>query len=257
MFARINWRHFDWPLLVVVLALCGVSVAMIFSATHNSPTLAEYWLLQVQFVGIGLVALFLVAMFDYRQLSLLAVPAFIVFIVSLVVVFFFGDTQGSGSQSWISVGGRLVQPTEAGKFLIIIFLSWYLSWFRDSMHKLPYLLMALFLLFTPLILVYIQPDFGMTITYAFLGGALIMVSGVRYRHLAILGAMALLVVPLLAPRCKATCWRASASSCPPTTPPVRSARRSWVSCVQFSTACPASASSRRPTPPPPTMSSRR
>jgi rod shape determining protein RodA len=66
------------------------------------------------------------------------------------------------------------------------------------MHKLPYLLMALILLFTPLILVYIQPDFGMTITYAFLGGALIMVAGVRYRHLAILGALALLAVPLLA-----------------------------------------------------------
>lgn len=198
MFARINWRHFDWLLLVVVLALCGISVAMIYSATHNSPTLMDYWLLQVQFVGIGLVALFVVAMFDYRQLSLLAVPAFIAFIISLIAVFFFGDTQGSGSQSWISIGGRLVQPTEAGKFLIIIFLSWYLSWFRDSMHKLPYLLMALILLFTPLILVYIQPDFGMTITYAFLGGALIMVAGVRYRHLAILGAMALLAVPLLA-----------------------------------------------------------
>lgn len=198
MFARINWRHFDWLLLFVVLVLCGVSVAMIYSATHNSPDLAGNWLLQVQFVGFGLVALFAVAMFDYRQLSLLAVPSFILFLISLVVVYFFGDTQGSGSQSWISVGGRLVQPTEAGKFLIIIFLSWYLSWFRDSMHKLPYLLIVLILLFTPLILVYIQPDFGMTITYAFLGGALILVSGVRYRHLAILAAMALLVVPLLA-----------------------------------------------------------
>jgi len=198
MFARINWRHFDWPLLTVVLVLCGVSVAMIYSATHNSPDLSGYWLLQVQFVGIGLAALFVVAVFDYRQLSLLAVPAFILFLISLVAVYFFGDTQGSGSQSWISIGGRLVQPTEAGKFLIIIFLSWYLSWFHDKMHRLPYLLMALILLFTPLILVYIQPDFGMTITYAFLGGALIMVAGVRYRHLAILAATALLIVPLLA-----------------------------------------------------------
>jgi len=198
MFARISWRHFDWLLLFVVLVLCGVSVAMIYSATHNSPDLTDYWLLQVNFIAIGLVALFVVAMFDYRQLSLLAVPSFILFIILLVAVYFLGDAQGSGSQSWISISGRLVQPTEAGKFMIIIFLSWYLSWFRDSMHKFPYLVMALVLLFTPLILVYIQPDFGMTITYAFLGGALILVSGVRYRHLAILAATALLVVPLLA-----------------------------------------------------------
>lgn len=197
MFARINWRHFDWLLFFVVLVLCSISIAVIYSATRNSPDLVDYWQRQVNFVGIGLVALFVVAMLDYRQLSLLAVPSFLIFIVLLVVVYFFGDAQG-GSKSWINVGGTLVQPTEAGKFLIIIFLAWYLSWFRDSMHKLPYLLMALVLLLAPLILVYIQPDFGMTITYAFMGGVLILAAGVRYRHLALLGAGALLAIPLFA-----------------------------------------------------------
>jgi rod shape determining protein RodA len=197
MFARINWRHFDWLLLFVVLILCGVSVAIIYSATRNSPDLVDYWQRQVNFIGIGLVALFFVAMLDYRQLSLLAVPAFLAFIISLVVVYFFGDAQG-GSRSWIGIGGTLVQPTESGKFLLIIFLAWYLSWFRDSMHKFPYLLAALVFLLGPLILVYIQPDFGMTITYAFMGGVLILAAGVRYRHLAILGASALALIPLFA-----------------------------------------------------------
>jgi rod shape determining protein RodA len=113
------------------------------------------------------------------------------------VVYFFGDAQG-GSRSWIGIGGTLVQPTESGKFLLIIFLAWYLSWFRDSMHKFPYLLAALVFLLGPLILVYIQPDFGMTITYAFMGGVLILAAGVRYRHLAILGASALALIPLFA-----------------------------------------------------------
>ena len=99
----------------------------------------------------------------------------------------FGEAQG-GSKSWINVAGTLVQPTEAGKFLVIIFLSWYLSWFQDRMGRLPYLVAILVLLGAPLVLVFIQPDFGMTITYAFLGGALILVAGVRYRHLAMLVA---------------------------------------------------------------------
>ena len=38
----------------------------------------------------------------------------------------------------------------------------------------------------------------MTITYAFLGGALILVAGVRYRHLVMLAAVVLLALPLLA-----------------------------------------------------------
>lgn len=197
MFTRINWRHFDWPLLLVVLLLSAIGVAMIYSATRNSLDLVDYWQRQVNFILIGLGVLFFVAMLDYRQLSLLAIPAFLAFVVSLVVVYFVGEAQG-GSRSWINVGGTLVQPTEAGKFLLIIFLAWYLSWFREGLHRLPYLLVALSFLLAPLVLVYIQPDLGMTITYAFMGGVLILAAGVRYRHLALLSGGALLALPFFA-----------------------------------------------------------
>uniref|UniRef100_A0A7C1JXZ4 Rod shape-determining protein RodA n=1 Tax=Caldilinea aerophila TaxID=133453 RepID=A0A7C1JXZ4_9CHLR len=197
MFTRINWRHFDWPLLLVVLLLSAIGVAVIYSATRNSPDLVDYWQRQVNFILIGLGVLFFVAMLDYRQLSLLAIPAFLTFVASLVVVYFVGEAQG-GSRSWINVGGTLVQPTEAGKFLLIIFLAWYLSWFKEGLHRLPYLLMALLFLLAPLVLVYIQPDFGMAITYAFMGGVLILAAGVRYRHLALLVGGALLALPFFA-----------------------------------------------------------
>jgi rod shape determining protein RodA len=198
MLTRLNWRHFDWLLLGVVLFLCSVSVAMIYSATHNQEGLTDYWLRQITFTGFGLAALFVVTVVDYRQLALVAVPGFLLLLVALVLVYFLGDTQGSGSQSWINVGGTLIQPTEAGKFLLIIFLAWYLSWFHERMHRLPYLLGVLLLLIVPLLLVYIQPDFGMTITYVFLGGALILVAGVRYRHVMMFGLALLVALPLLA-----------------------------------------------------------
>jgi rod shape determining protein RodA len=196
MFQNLNWKQFDWLLLAIVLALCVLSFAMIYSATMNTE-LTDLWVRQVGFVGAGIVAVFLVAAVDYRQLSVFAVPAFLLFLASLVIVFLFGEAQG-GSKSWISIAGTLVQPTEAGKFLLIVFLAWYLSWFQDRMGRLPYLIAVLVLLAAPLVLVFIQPDFGMTITYAFLGGALILVAGVRYQHLLMLMAAALLALPLLA-----------------------------------------------------------
>ena len=197
MFQRLNWKLFDWPLFVVVMLLCGVSIAMIYSATATTPDLSDYWIRQINFTLIGLVSLFVVAVIDYRQLSLLAMPAFVFFVLSLVVVLIFGTAQG-GSLSWFDVGGTLVQPTEPGKFLYIIFLAWYLSTFRERMTRLPYLLIALFLVGAPLALIYIQPDFGMTITYAFLGAALILVAGVRFRHLAMLALAALAAIPIFA-----------------------------------------------------------
>jgi rod shape determining protein RodA len=196
MLERSLWRNFDWWLLAAVLALCGVGVAMIYSATFNTIDLADYWLRQVVFLVMGLVALFVVAIFDYRQLELLAVPGFLIFVGLLVVVAAVGTTQG-GAKSWLNVGGTLVQPTEAGKFLLIIFLAWYLSWFHDSMGKLQYLLLALVLLFAPLILVFVQPDFGMAVTYAFIGGVLILVGGIRSWQVLLMLAGVLAAVPFL------------------------------------------------------------
>ena len=140
-------------------------------------------------------ALLLIAAFDYRHLELLAPPAFIIFVGLLVVVNLLGDTQGTGSQRWVNVGGTLVQPTEAGKFLLIVFMAWYLSWFHDRMAKLPYLLGALFLLLAPLVLIYLQPDLGMTVTYAFIGGVLILIGGIRFWQLFLMVGSLAAAVP--------------------------------------------------------------
>ena len=81
---------------------------------------------------------FVVAMIDYRQLVSAGGACVPPLLLSLVAGLLFRHAQG-GSKSWINIAGTLVQPTEAGKFLIIIFVAWYLSWFQDRMHKLPYL----------------------------------------------------------------------------------------------------------------------
>jgi rod shape determining protein RodA len=109
-----------------------------------------------------------------------------IFVGLLLVVHFWGENQGTGSQRWIPVAGTLVQPSEFGKFLLIVFMAWYLSWFHDRLHKVQYLLVLLLLLAGPLYLIFSQPDLGMTITYAFLGGALILTAGIRYWQLFML-----------------------------------------------------------------------
>ncbi|MEZ4555201.1 MAG: FtsW/RodA/SpoVE family cell cycle protein [Caldilineaceae bacterium] len=94
------------------------------------------------------------------------------------------------------MGGTLVQPTEAGKFLLIIFMSWYLSWFYDRMHRLIYLILALVLLAIPLALVYLQPDPGMAIATPF-GRHAPLVGGIRYWQIATTAAAPLAAVPFL------------------------------------------------------------
>lgn len=194
---RLLWRNFDWALFIVVLLLTGIGIAMVYSATANTIDLFDYWSRQATFAAVGLVGMVIVAFIDYRHLEMLAPPAFLVFVGMLVAVFIFGESQGTGSQRWISIGGILVQPTELGKFLLIIFMAWYLSWFQDRMYKLPYLIVALILLLGPLVLIYLQPNLSMTLTYAFLGGTLILIGGIRYWQLFLLIGSALSAIPIL------------------------------------------------------------
>lgn len=191
-----SWRNFDWPLLFVVLTLCGVGVGMIYSATYTTEDLTDYWLRQTIWIVIGVIVLFMMAAIDYRNLEMFALPSFLLFVASLIAVSLFG-TEQNGSKRWLDIGFTLIQPTEAGKFLLIIFMAWYLSWYREYMDRLPYLIIALTLLLAPLVLVYLQPDLGMSITYAFLGGTLILVGGIRYWQLGLLSGGVAVAVPIL------------------------------------------------------------
>lgn len=185
---RSPWAYFDWPLLVVMMILCGIGVAMIYSATRNTEDVADYWQRQCMFFLVGLVFLFIIASVDYRYLEVLALPSFFLFVALLLAVFFFGNTADTYAKRWITIAGFSMQPTELGKFLIVVFMAWYLSRFRDGMGSIFHLLGALILLLGPLGLVYLQPDLGMTITMAFIGFTLIFVSGVTFWQVIALGA---------------------------------------------------------------------
>ena len=56
---------------------------------------------------------------------------------------------------------------------------------------------AVILLLLPLVLVYIQPDLGMTVTLAFICGTLILINGVRWMHIFLGVAAAAAAWPLL------------------------------------------------------------
>ncbi len=187
-------RHFDKPLFIAVIILCGIGIAMTYSATITTIDLADYWQRQLLFTLLGAIALVTAALFDYRHLELLAQPSYFVLLASLAAVYLFGEVKG-GARRWLDLGPTDVQPTEFGKFLLIVFFAWYLSRFQERIRSLPYLLGAAVLVLVPLGLVYVQPDLGMTVTLAFISGTLILINGVRLLHV-LLVAFAVTAVPV-------------------------------------------------------------
>lgn len=186
--------HFDWWLLAASLSLAIFGIAMIFSATRGvvDPVIQNRWTAQIIFLVIGIVAFFMGALLDYRLLRLAGWPGYCFLLGVLVLVELFGLEQNRAVR-WLSVGNTVIQPTEVGKFVLIVVVAWYLSRFYSEEKRLSVLLLVLGALVPPLLLVYRQPDLGMVVTMLFIIGAMILLSGVTATHFLFLCGLAVAV----------------------------------------------------------------
>jgi cell division protein FtsW (lipid II flippase) len=61
-------RDMDWPLLLITLALCGVGVLQIYSATLDNPQYHSAWWRQIVYIAGGLLLMWLILAVDYHTL---------------------------------------------------------------------------------------------------------------------------------------------------------------------------------------------
>lgn len=183
-------RDFDWALLFLALALCGIGVSAIFSATRGS-ALANTHVRQLTWIGVGLVALLVLSRIDYHKLVDGAPILYLGGLAALVAVLFAGTTR-HGTKGWLPLGGFELQVAEPVKLIIIIVLARFFSEVRTDRLTLPDLAKAAALTALPIALIMKQPDFGtaMMIVPALLMGAFL--AGIQWKHAAaalVIGAM--------------------------------------------------------------------
>lgn len=109
------WRHFDYVLLIVTVLLTVYGVVMIYSANLGSPDedLRALWRRQAILGGVGLVLLFVLALFprDYHWLGDFWWLAYLVALVLLILVLFFGESELTTVASWFNLGFVNIQPS--------------------------------------------------------------------------------------------------------------------------------------------------
>lgn len=191
---------YDVQLLFPVLLLVGVGIVMIYSA---SSTLAMdryqdgYHFLKRQgaFAALGLVVLVCCRHFPYRLFRPLAYPLMFLalWLLVLVLVPGFGKTAG-GATRWLHLGTFSLQPSEAARFAITVFLAFSLSKKQETVDRfsigfVPHALM-LSLIGVPILM---QPDFGSVVILTLITGTMMFVGGVPLTQLLAAGA---LVVPV-------------------------------------------------------------
>lgn len=188
-------RRLDWVLLLAVAALVGYGLWAIAGITRfdvpGDPN--AFVTRQAIAAGVGVVGLAVAVVIPptlyQRRWRLIYVGT-----IGLMVFTFAFAEAVRGSRRWIEVGPFQFQPSEFGKVLFVLAIAGFLVDRRGRVNELRTVATAIGLAGIPAVLVFLQPDLGTSLVYAAALAATLFVAGVRWLHLALLGAAAVVVV---------------------------------------------------------------
>ncbi|MFH1353885.1 MAG: putative lipid II flippase FtsW [bacterium] len=185
----------DHFLLLIVVGLTSFGFVMVSSASsvvaerfhEDANFFVQHQILYGGTVGL---ALFLLGfLLPYRYWRALALPALLLALGLLVLVFVPGlQVAYGGAARWIGLGPITIQPTEIVKLAFILYLAALLEKkgedigdFRKSV--VPFLIITAVIS----VLIILQPDIGTLFTTAAIASAMVFTAGFRLRHLFLIG----------------------------------------------------------------------
>ena len=139
-------------------------------------------------VAVGLASMVVAAWFGHRRLQRLVPLVYLATLGVLVAVLVVG-IEVRGARAWFQVGGNQFQPSELGKVVLILTLAAWLG--RTEEPSGQRVLGAVALAGLPVVLIVLQPDLGTVLVYGAIAVGMVLVAGVKGRHLLILGLLLL------------------------------------------------------------------
>ena len=193
-------QNFDWVTLSLVLLISLIGVLTIFSATRQpgveEAAQASFYIKQMVWLAISLLALILFISFDYIWLGRIAVPVYITGLILLLIVLIAGRT-GMGAQRWISLGPLSFQPSEFFKLMFIIMLATYYSFSRESLGVGGLLRVFFYIVFIPFVLLFKQPDLGTAIVVLLIFISVSLSKGLQRKVIAMIALIGIISLPFL------------------------------------------------------------
>lgn len=178
-------RTLDWPLLAALVALMGIGLAVLHSASGQNMQMVTAQALRY---GVGLGAMWVLSRVPPLRLRG-ATPLFYgLSLVPLVLVLFIGT--GRHGQHWLNLGVFYFQPAELMKLSLPMMAAWYLNHAGPPPRPMA-VLVCLLIIAVPTGLVMLQPDLGTAVLVAASGLFALYLAGLSWWWFAaVAGAVA-------------------------------------------------------------------
>lgn len=186
-----NSGPIDRWLLASVVALVAIGTIMVYSSsfgqtyqTGQSPT--YYLQRQLQWLMLGVLALFVTSKLRYHFWRRFSVPFMVVTLGLLVLVLVphIGITV-LGARRWLGIGPLTAQPSELAKLVFILYAADWLSQKGEKVRSLWYGLVPFGIMLGVIIgLIMLEPDMGTSLVFAAIGLSMLFVAGAHLAQLA-------------------------------------------------------------------------
>ncbi|MEC8923868.1 MAG: rod shape-determining protein RodA [Actinomycetota bacterium] len=192
-------RYADYSLGLIAVALSAIGVALNYAATwrileFNGQDPATFAKRQILFVAIGIIVMFAATFLDYRLYKDFANSAYLIVMLALVGVLFFG-VERNGARAWYELPGVTfqIQPAEFAKVAVVVALAAFVA-NQGGRLRLVTLSNAYLMLAVPLGLIYLQPDLGTMLVFVAIGMGVLLVAGAQLKHIFVTTVIGIIVV---------------------------------------------------------------
>ena len=190
-------KNVEWWILVCAIILSIIGCVALFSATQESNY--DEFKKQIIWLVVSIIIMIIVMFIDYEVLVKISPILYGICIILLIGVLFTEPI--NGARSWIGFKDFSFQPGEFAKIFVVIFLAYALSKIqergKEEINKPLKLLICLGIVFIPVFLIILQPDYGTALAYIFSLVCMLFVSGLDNKYIIVTALIIVISLPIL------------------------------------------------------------
>jgi rod shape determining protein RodA len=187
-------KNVDWFLFFSFFILICFGIIEIYSIalSQNSADLLNFKK-QVLYVIFGLAIFFVLSSIDFNNIKQLSLILYILGVILLVLVLFFGRTV-RGTRGWLYIGGNGIQPVEFIKIIFLVFFAKYFSAIKTKAKEFKHIVISGSFCLLIVLLVMLQPDFGSAMLLLFIWFSMLFIVGINKKYFLVM----ILVIGIIA-----------------------------------------------------------
>ncbi len=177
---RTLFAGLDVILFFSVISLSLMGLVTVYSHVGDN----AFFNRQIIWISVATIALFIAMIPDYRFLRTgnIAFVSYLITVFFLVLVLLIGEIT-LGAQSRFDLGFFSLQPSDPAKLILILVLAKYFAKRHELIGDFTHIIISGLYALLIFGLVFIQPDFGSAIILFMVWLGMVLVSGIKVRHL--------------------------------------------------------------------------